>query len=329
MFETGPIHALQSLANPSLTALMWAVTQLGYFPFYLLALAVVMFGVDLRKGVLLSQLLLWSLAFTDILKTVIALPRPVDVDATLRRLDSGAPNGAPFTGAGAQHWFGLPAANAIDYYRARGGYSYGFPSGHVSSATTFWAGAALVFHRRWLISVAVAAIVLMALSRMYLGRHFLGDVLGGAVVGGAVLGVGLPLFAGRQALIPLLGSEELRFGALALAGLIGAPLLLFLLPGGELNAGRLLGLNLGYLVLAARGGLPQDEGPWSRRALRVLLGVVLGLAMLGVTPGELSGTERAGGLSDLLAGALPPFVMLTGTVLLGRRLGLYRPAPAL
>jgi hypothetical protein len=37
----------------------------------------------------------------------------------------------------------------------------------------------------------------------------------------------------------------------------------------------------------------------------------------------LSGWEWGGGLGELLAGAIPPFVMLTGTVLLGRRLGLY------
>lgn len=329
MFETAPNHFLQSLASAPLTALMWGVTLTGYFPFYLLVLAVIMFGVDLRRGLLLSQLVLWCLAITDLLKTAIALPRPVDVDSTLRQLDSGAPNQAPFSGAGGPSFFALPATRAIEYYRTLSGYSYGFPSGHVSSATTFWGGAAVLFRRRWMLPTAVAIIVLMALSRMYLGRHFLGDVLGGGLVGVAVLAAGLSLFAVRWAPIPLVGPQELRLGILALAGLIGAPLLFFLLPGAELNAGRLLGLNLGYVVLVAAGGLPGDAGSMLQRALRILLAVGLAAITLGLMPGStpLSGWEWGGGLGELLGGALPPFVMLTGTVLLGRRLGLY-PSPA-
>ncbi len=330
MFETAPNHFLQSLASAPLTALMSGITLTGYFPFYLLLLAVIMFGVDLRRGVLLSQLLLWCLAVTDLLKTAIALPRPVDVDATLRQLDSGAPNDAPFTGAGGRSFFGLPAERAITYYRTLSAYSYGFPSGHVSSATTFWGGAALLFRRRWMLPAAVAIIVLMALSRMYLGRHFLGDVLGGGLVGVVVLAAGVSLFAARWAPIPLVGPEELRLGMLAFAGLVGAPLLFFLLPGAELNAGRLLGLNLGYVVLAAGGGLPGDAGSVLQRALRILLAVALVVITLALMPGTtpLSGWEWRGGLGELVAGALPPFVMLTGTVLLGRRLGLY-PSPVL
>jgi membrane-associated phospholipid phosphatase len=325
VFETAPNHFLQSLASGPLTAFMWGITLIGYFPFYLLVLAVVMFGVDLRRGLLLSQLLLWTLALTDVLKTTIGLPRPVDVDSTLHQLDTGAPNDSPFASAGGHSFFGLPAARAIEYYRALSGYSYGFPSGHVSSATTFWGGMALLFRRKWMLPVALAMIVLMALSRMYLGRHFLGDVLGGGLLGVAVLAAGVSLFAARWAPIPLIGPADLRLGILALAGLVGAPLLLFLLPGAELNAGRLLGLNLGYMVLALGGGLPHDGGPMARRALRILLAVLLAGATLRLMPGgtPLSGFEWGGGLGQLLGGALPPFVMLTGTVLLGRRLGLY------
>jgi membrane-associated phospholipid phosphatase len=324
VFETGPIHALQSLASAPLTGIMWAITLLGYFPFYLLGLAVIMFGVDLRKGLFLSQLLLWTLALTDMLKTVIALPRPVDVDASLRRLDSGVPNRAPFASAGATAFFGLPSSGAIEYYRTLAGYSFGFPSGHVSSATTFWGGAALLFRRRWLQSTALAMVVLMALSRMYLGRHFLGDVLGGSVVGIAVLVLGFTWYTGRWAPVPLLGSQEFRFGILALVGLVGAPLILFLLPGAEQDAGRLLGLNLGYLTLALRGGLPADGGPWRARAMRIVLAIGLSAVALLVMSGVLPFSGRSmSPLAQLLVGAVPPFVMLTGTVLLGGRLGFY------
>jgi membrane-associated phospholipid phosphatase len=326
VFETAPNHFLQSLASAPLTALMWTITLLGYFPVYLFMLAVIMFGVDLRKGIFLSQLLLWTLALTDVMKIMAGLPRPVDVDSTLRRLDSGHPNAVPFSGAGARSFFGLPSAGAIDYYRTVNGYSFGFPSGHVSSATTFWGGLALLFRRRWLVVTALLLIVLMALSRMYLGRHFLADVLGGGVVGVAVLGAGFVLFTGRWAPIPLVAPDEFRFSMLALIGLVGAPLLLFLLPGAERDAGRLLGLNLGYLLLVLRGGLPRDGGSTTTRALRILLAGALAAAALWLTPGALSGPSTSTGpLGELMVGAVPPFVMLTGTVLLGRRLSLYGP----
>src|SRR5262249_30188901 len=191
VFETAPNHFLQSFANGSLTWLLSAVTLTGYFPVYLFVLAVIMFGVDLRRGVLLSQLVLWTLAITDLLKTVVALPRPVDVDSTLRRLDTGAHNTAAFAGAGAHSFFALPAQQAIEFYRGVKDYSFGFPSGHVSSATTFWGGAALLFRRRWLVFLALGVIILMPISRMYLGRHFLADIIGGGFIGVAVLAAGL------------------------------------------------------------------------------------------------------------------------------------------
>jgi membrane-associated phospholipid phosphatase len=325
VFETAPNHFLQSFANGPLTLFLSAVTLTGYFPFYLFVLAVIMFGVDLRRGVLLSQLVLWTLAITDLMKAFVALPRPVDVDSTLRQLDTGRPNTAAFVGAGAHSFFALPSQQAIEFYRGVKGYSFGFPSGHVSSATTFWGGAALLLRRRWLVFLALGVIVLMPISRMYLGRHFLADVIGGGLIGVAVLAAGLSVFAARWAPIPLLGRADQRLSLLAMGSLVGSPLLLLFMPGGELNAGRLLGLNLAYLLLAAGGRLPSDQGSMGRRALRILLAVALAGMTLTFVPAStpLSGWEWGGGLGELLAGAIPPFVMLIGTVLLGRRLGLY------
>ena len=91
----------------------------------------------------------------------------------------------------------------------------------------------------------------------------------------------------------------------------------------NLLAGRLLGLNLAYLVVAMRG-LPREGGSLATRALRILLGIALAAVALRLTPGALPGSAPTGGaLGELLVGAVPPFVMLTGTVLLGRKLGWY------
>jgi membrane-associated phospholipid phosphatase len=61
--------------------------------------------------------------------------------------------------------------------------SYGFPSGAVQTATTFWAWASLRL-RRWLVViVGFIFITITTAARMGLGMHYLGDVIGGVIIG--------------------------------------------------------------------------------------------------------------------------------------------------
>lgn len=197
MFQTEPILYLQSLASDLLTFLMVAITQMGYEPFYVGVICFIMLGVNFRRGFLLVQLFLWQGVINDILKDFFALPRPVDVDSNVQRLDEGRPDRSPFSSMGARGFFETLDRQVVEYFRLQSqndGYTFGFPSGHVQGTTTLWGGISLLFRKRTIRWITPLMIVLMALSRMYLGRHFLADVMGGAAMGGIILLVSYQLY---------------------------------------------------------------------------------------------------------------------------------------
>lgn len=316
MFQTEPIHALQSLASGGLTAFMLAVSSLGYAYTLVPILVVIAFGIDFRRGFLLVQIVLWTAALTEVLKAAFALPRPDAVDSTLLQPGDDRPEIAPFERRGApDFWAGLPA-DVVAYYRGLGEFSYGFPSGHCSVTTSLWGSAALLFRERWLWFLSLSLIVLMPLSRMYLARHFLAGVLGGVTVGLLVIAA-----TWRLTLAPARDRawSELKRLLIYLA----PPLLVAPLPGmGEETVMRLLGVGLG-LWLLTRGGLPRDGGEPRTRFLRVLLA----MALYALTNRVLgAGLELSLGESDLgeaVVEGASTFVLTWGTPALSYRLGLY------
>src|SRR5215208_6079776 len=167
MFEVHPIVWLQSWASPTLTAAMNGISLLGYSRAYVAITALLAFGFGARVAVPLLVLISLNAAFTDMAKVAASMPRP-DADSRVLALSTYA--------SSLRHREADTPTQVED--------SHGFPSGHVSAATTFAAGLAMLAgsrRRRWIF--AVGWIAVMALSRMYLGRHFLGDVIGGVGVG--------------------------------------------------------------------------------------------------------------------------------------------------
>ena len=332
MFQTEPILFLQALASGWLTWAMATVTSMGYVPFYVVVIGGIMLGLDLRRGFVLAQVVIWTNLVTDIAKWCFALPRPTDVDAAVIDPRRGTANPTPWLSRGATGFLALPDAEAIASFRAQPSRSFGFPSGHVSTTVALWGGLTVVFARRFLLVCTLVAAPLMALSRMYLGRHFLADVLGGAALGGLVVVMARALLAGERAPLPLLRLTDLASLAtprrLAVAAwLVAAPLALTTLGGiiDRQRIGQLLGLNLAYLALAARG-LPNAAPGWPRALARVALGAVIGsLAAIGVGLAAGLGLPGGGTAVGRIASGMPPaFLLLWGTVTLGRRLGLYR-----
>lgn len=167
MFDIHPIIWLQSWASPALTAAMNGISTLGYTRAYIAITVLLAFGFKLRAAVPLLVIIALTGAFTDIAKTAASLPRP-DSDSRVQALSLWAQE--------------LRQRDADTPTEVED--SYGFPSGHVSAATAFAVGLAmLVGGRRWKWAVVVAWVAAMAVSRMYLGRHFLADVIGGVCVG--------------------------------------------------------------------------------------------------------------------------------------------------
>jgi membrane-associated phospholipid phosphatase len=332
MFQTEPILFLQGFASAWLTWALATVTAMGYAPFYVAVVGAVMLALDLRRGFVVAQLVIWTNLVTDIAKWSFAWPRPTDVDAAVVDPRTGAANPIEWHGRGGAAFLALPDAEAVASFRMRPYRSFGFPSGHVSTTVALWGGLTAVFARRWLLACTLVAAPLMALSRMYLGRHFLADVLGGALLGGLLVVAARGLLTGERAPVPLL-----RLTCLASLGaprrlavvlwLVAAPLALTALGGivDRQRIGQLLGLNLAYLALAARG-LPAEAPGWPRALARVAIGVAIGyLAWHGVGALARLGPPGAGTAFARVASGIPPaFLLLWGTVTIGRRLGLYR-----
>lgn len=61
-----------------------------------------MFGVNFRKGYIVIQMVLRNDILTEVLKNVIALPRPFYVDSAVQFLCTEHANPTPFTGMGAK-----------------------------------------------------------------------------------------------------------------------------------------------------------------------------------------------------------------------------------
>ena len=168
MFDLDPILWLQSWSSAALTAVMNGISLLGYTRAFVAFAVVIAFAFRQRAAIALLVLAGLNGAFTDVAKTSAATPRPDWTDERVQSLSLWAER--------------VRERNPDTPTQTED--SYGFPSGHVSGATTFFVAAALLFRWRrkgW--TFAVAGIVLMAFSRMYLGRHFLADVVGGVVVG--------------------------------------------------------------------------------------------------------------------------------------------------
>jgi len=251
MFEVHPIVWLQSWASPTLTAAMNGVSLLGYTRAYVAISALLAFGFGMRVAVPLLVLVSLNAAFTDVAKVAAAMPRP-DADSRVQALSMYA--------SSLRHREADTPTQVED--------SHGFPSGHVSAATTFAVGLAMLIgskRRRWVF--AIVWIAAMALSRMYLGRHFLGDVIGGVGVGLITVVIALVILK----LDHLVRESRKhhpwpahRVMAIAIV-LAGSALLVGLPDAGD--AGRLLGTAAGVLFLVSHDVFRRETTPRARAAL--------------------------------------------------------------
>lgn len=250
---------------------MRVFTFLGDEQFYLLVLPLVYWCLHRGLGLDLAFLLVFS-AFTNAaLKALLKAPRPFWQHPGLQRVEVGG---------------------------------FGLPSGHAQLSASLFGRMARWRAWRGLLVVMPILIVLVAVSRVYLGVHYPGDVLWGVAVGLVVLALynrlgpalavrlcGLPWPAHLALATVMTG---LAFGLVALMLAVprdAMPGPLYeearreALENGATAAGLLLGLWLG-LVWETRRVRFGVAGPWGRRLLRYVLGMIgllaiwLGLRML-------------------------------------------------
>ncbi len=281
MLQTEIIIFLQSFETTYLNSFFNIINSFGYSDFYIPILMIIMFGINFRKGFYLLHVLLWTSFATTFLKEYFGLPRPSEVDLNVKLINKGYPNPTRFNGMGAHHFFGCLPHEVISYFRNLQDYSYGLPSGHVSSTTAIWGSVFHLFQQMWIKILAISLIFFMPLTRMYLGRHFLIDVLGGLIVG-LVFVLTFYHFVYKSQAIHNTFSGRVNYFylnpriILILSYFSITPLVFYWIAPQEnlSDAGNLLGLNIGFILLSIKG-LPLDAGTFLQKTIRIIIAVVL------------------------------------------------------
>jgi membrane-associated phospholipid phosphatase len=281
VFQVEPILWLQHHAGAAGRAVMELVSLLGLSPAYAAFAIVVAFFVRMRPATLLVLMLLSTAVLVDGAKTGFALPRPDQVDARVL-----GPRTAVIERGGASGPWALPPSDTIEAVRAAPRRDWGFPSGHVASATTFALAVRMLLAWRGAAWFASLWIPLMALSRLTLGRHFVADVLGGFALGLGVFAIGSRVIAWLEAnperarrMTMILPAVAIL--SVALAWVSGVPNPRFL--------GSLAGVALVAWVCSVRGWPAPAHRP-TRRAGQCAVALVLYAAgagaLRGLSPGD-------------------------------------------
>jgi membrane-associated phospholipid phosphatase len=304
MFDVDPVVWLQSWASPALTAVMNAISTLGYTRAYIAITALLAFGFRQRAAVPLLVLLALNGAFTDLAKTAASMERP-DADTRVQSLSLWAAE--------------LRQRDADTPTEVED--SYGFPSGHVSTTTAFAVGLAMLLgwrRRGW--ALAILWIAAMALSRMYLGRHFLGDVIGGVFVGLGTIAVAFAILK----LAHLVRESRKhhpwpahRIMAIAIV-FAGGALLVGLPDAGD--AGRLLGTAIGALYLVRHDVFQREVTVRARVVLTIAAAAGFGGAWAVMSASLREASPDSVSALRLAASVLPNAALLIVPALLPSRL---------
>jgi membrane-associated phospholipid phosphatase len=239
----GLIRTIQSAASPALTIAMTVVTTLGSTPFYLAAIALVLWCFDSKLAVRLGIAFLLTAFLNEWLKFLFAQPRPFEMDASVKLADAE---------------------------------NYGLPSAHAQLAVVFWGILAGRIRRPWGLVAAILVPLVIGFSRVYLGVHFPTDVLAGWAIGAVCLAA--YAFSGER-IAAFLSPRDTRFRLIIVAALA---LVMNVLHRQDVAiAGAFFGFGAGAANLESLGY--EAGGSAMRKILRGLLGLaVLFLLLLGL-----------------------------------------------
>ncbi len=230
------IRAVQGIGSPWLTELMKGITFFGSEGFFFIALPLVYWAVDRKRGERLALVFLFSVFVNLWLKNLLGQPRPFEF------------------------------APALALVKEVG---HGLPSGHSQASVVFWGLIATVIARPWGLVLAVAMPLLVGFSRVYLGAHFPTDVLGGWAVG-LLFVLADRLVADRfDKLLAFLGGRW-RFISLAFVALI----MNAFYRSDVAMSGAFLGAGLGFAWTDDKAAF-SVAGGFVTRAGRVILGLAL------------------------------------------------------
>jgi hypothetical protein len=245
---------------------MKGITFLGDTEFYLLAMPLLYWCIDLALGIRIGIILLVSGGLNSILKFGFASPRPFCISADVEPIIEAS--------------------------------GFGFPSGHAQNAAGIWGLLATSVKSVWIKIIAILLIILIGISRIILGVHFTHDVIAGWIFGLILLWIFIKFeeriknwFKRSSLTNQIIILVIITFLFIAIPLLIVNPLNP---PTDHINAictfnpydfeglltttGSLFGLGLGVIMLYQTGWFSVD-GPIWKRIIRYLVGLtgVLGL----------------------------------------------------
>ncbi len=190
------LRFLHRIATPFLDLLANGASFFGEETFVIAIVLLVFWNINKQKGFALYMNVLTSVLIMGILKAVVRAPRPFVVLDDIAGKRMGTATG------------------------------YSFPSGHTTTAASFYTSLALLLKKRICSIIAAIMIVLVGVSRLYLGVHWPNDVFAGLLIGVSISFLlyrwSLQLFEDRVRLVRF----SIRYGLIAtLASLILSVLL--------------------------------------------------------------------------------------------------------
>ncbi len=185
MFTTEIIQFLQGLNNPLIYGSMWFISIIGLSPVILCFCLSIAFGLDLKKGLVMINIVAWTAFFSFLLKGQFNYPTPIDVDPSLAIMES-SPTGEDLSSMQPANFFQLFSSDLLEVSRNDSIERQGFPSTRTAIQTAFWLSFLLLFKRRWILRLSIIMIILSSVASMYMGLSFLGGVLGGIALGASI-----------------------------------------------------------------------------------------------------------------------------------------------
>ncbi|MFA5513607.1 MAG: phosphatase PAP2 family protein [Sphaerochaetaceae bacterium] len=143
----------QKISNPVLDKLVEFITMFGEESFFILAIVLILWCIDKKRGFAIFSSLFCALVGMGILKAILKVPRPFQV------------------------------SDKISGKRISTATGYSFPSGHSTGAGSFYSALALSYKKQVISIIGAVLIAIVGLSRLYLGVHWPLDVFGGIVLG--------------------------------------------------------------------------------------------------------------------------------------------------
>jgi membrane-associated phospholipid phosphatase len=271
VFQTDLNHFLQQYDHPAWAGFMFRVSEVGTTLYFLVAVFILFFVIDYRKGYIVLQSLLWITFVTLTLKDFFNMPRPYHVDSDLQLFENLSFHLRIKNGDGSSFFSWLPD-ETLTRLRNLGKMSNGLPSGHTSTVTAFWVTMSLLLAKRWFILLSATFVMLTMLSRMYLAQHFLGDVLAGLLLGLIPVLIVYFWIIKKDVLAHWLKFNLPKGNWIFYWAL---PFLLLFLPfSHRITLVQIIGLNMG-IWLCCKDGFPLSEGIWWRRILRLVVAVLV------------------------------------------------------